>query len=82
MNRVNSRNDFGHDDNTIIIVKAIIIIIINIVIVYHFTQLLPLFFVYLLTCCLALDRGAGYCDERVCPSVRLSVHPRVVHGLG
>ena len=28
MNRVNSRNDFGHDDNTIKIVMAIIIIII------------------------------------------------------
>jgi len=28
MNRVNSRNDFGHDDNTINIVMAIIIIII------------------------------------------------------
>jgi len=28
MNRVNSRNDFGHDDSTIIIVIAIIIIII------------------------------------------------------
>jgi len=29
MNRVNSRNDFGHDDSTINIVMAIIIIIIN-----------------------------------------------------
>ena len=28
MNRVNSRNDFGHDDSTINIVMAIIIIII------------------------------------------------------
>jgi len=28
MNRVNSRNDFGHDDNTTNIVMAIIIIII------------------------------------------------------
>ena len=28
MNRVNSRNDLGHDDNTIIIVVVIIIIII------------------------------------------------------
>jgi len=28
MNRVNSRNDFGHDDSTIDIVMAIIIIII------------------------------------------------------
>jgi len=28
MNRVNSRNDFGHDDSTINIVVAIIIIII------------------------------------------------------
>ena len=28
MNRVNSRNDFGHDDSTIHIVVAIIIIII------------------------------------------------------
>jgi len=28
MNRVNSRNDFGHDDSTINIVTAIIIIII------------------------------------------------------
>jgi len=27
MNRVNSRNDFGHDDSTINIVMAIIIII-------------------------------------------------------
>jgi len=32
MNRVNSRNDFGHDDNTINIVMAIIIIIIIIII--------------------------------------------------
>ena len=32
MNRVNSRNDFGHDDSTINIVIAIIIIII---IIYH-----------------------------------------------
>ena len=29
MNRVNSRNDFGHDDSTINIVTAIIIIIIT-----------------------------------------------------
>ena len=29
MNRVNSRNDFGHDDSTISIVMAIIIIIIH-----------------------------------------------------
>ena len=29
MNRVNSRNDFGHDDSTINIVLAIIIVIIN-----------------------------------------------------
>jgi len=29
MNRVNSRNDFGHDDSTINIVMAIIIIIIQ-----------------------------------------------------
>ena len=28
MNRVNSRNDFGHDDSTINIVMAIIVIII------------------------------------------------------
>jgi len=28
MNRVNSRNDFGHDDSTINIVMAILIIII------------------------------------------------------
>jgi len=28
MNRVNSRNDFGHDDSTINVVMAIIIIII------------------------------------------------------
>ena len=32
MNRVNSRNDFGHDDSTIHIVMAIIIIIIIIII--------------------------------------------------
>ena len=31
MNRVNSRNDFGHDDSTINIVMAIIIIIINVI---------------------------------------------------
>jgi len=29
MNRVNSRNDFGHDDSTINIVVAVIIIIIS-----------------------------------------------------
>jgi len=33
MNRVNSRNDFGHGDSTINIVMAIIIIIIIIIIV-------------------------------------------------
>jgi len=33
MNRVNSRNDFGHDDSTINIVMAIIIIIIIICVV-------------------------------------------------
>ena len=33
MNRVNSRNDFGHEDSTINIVMAIIIIIIIIIIV-------------------------------------------------
>jgi len=33
MNRVNSRNDFGHDDSTINIVMAIIIIIIIIIII-------------------------------------------------
>jgi len=32
MNRVNSRNDFGHDDSTINIVMAIVIIIIIIII--------------------------------------------------
>jgi len=31
MNRLNSRNDFGHDDSTINIVMAIIIIIIFII---------------------------------------------------
>ena len=34
MNRVNSRNDFGHDDSTINIVMAIIIIIIIIIIMF------------------------------------------------
>ena len=29
MNRVNSRNDFGHDDSTINIVMAIIVIFLN-----------------------------------------------------
>jgi len=29
MNRVNSRNDFGHDDSTINIVMAIIIILLQ-----------------------------------------------------
>jgi len=39
MNRVNSRNDFGHDDSTINIVMAIIIIIIIIkTTAYHMTQ--------------------------------------------
>jgi len=33
MNRVNSRNDFGHDDSAINIVTAIIIIIIIIIII-------------------------------------------------
>ena len=33
MNRVNSRNDFGHDDSTINIVMVIIIIIIIIIII-------------------------------------------------
>jgi len=33
MNRMNSRNDFGHDDSTINIVMAIIIIIIIIIII-------------------------------------------------
>ena len=32
MNRVNSRNDFGHDDSTVNVVMAIIIIIIIIII--------------------------------------------------
>jgi len=32
MNRMNSRNDFGHDDSTINIVMAIIIIVIIIII--------------------------------------------------
>jgi len=32
MNRMNSRNDFGHDDSTINILMAIIIIIIIIII--------------------------------------------------
>jgi len=35
MNRVNSRNEFGHDDCTINIVTAIIIIIIIIIILAH-----------------------------------------------
>ena len=34
MNRVNSRNDFGHDDSTVNIVMTIIIIIIIIIIFY------------------------------------------------
>jgi len=38
MNRVNSRNDFGHADSTINIVMAIIIIII--IIKYHIVNLL------------------------------------------
>jgi len=33
MNRVNSRNDFGHDDSTINIVVVIIIVIIIIIII-------------------------------------------------
>jgi len=33
MNRVNSRNDFGHDDSTINIVMAITIIIVIIIII-------------------------------------------------
>jgi len=33
MNRVNSRNDFGHDDSTINIVVVIIIIIIIIIVI-------------------------------------------------
>jgi len=37
MNRVNSRNDSGHDDSTINIVMAIIIIIIKTT-AYHMTQ--------------------------------------------
>jgi len=36
MNRVNSRNDFGHEDRTINIVMAIIIIIIIIIIIYTY----------------------------------------------
>ena len=32
MNRVNSRNDFGHDDSTVNIVMAVII---NIIIITH-----------------------------------------------
>jgi len=32
MNRVNSRNDFGHDDNTINIVVVIVIAIIIIIV--------------------------------------------------
>jgi len=35
MNRVNSRNDFGHDDSTINIVLVIIIIIIISIIILH-----------------------------------------------
>ena len=38
MNRVNSRNDFGHDDSTIDIDMAIIIIIIIIIIIGSWTQ--------------------------------------------
>jgi len=45
MNRVNSRNDFGHDDSTINIVIAIIIIII-IIITYLLTQSPPVAYVY------------------------------------
>jgi len=44
MNRVNSRNDFGHDDSTINIVIAIIIIII--IITYLLTQSPPVAYVY------------------------------------
>jgi len=36
MNRVNSRNDFGHDDSTINIVMAIIIIIIIVINVHPY----------------------------------------------
>jgi len=39
MNRVNSRNDFGHDDSTINIVMAIIIIIIILVLNFGETLL-------------------------------------------
>ena len=42
MNRVNSRNDFGHDDSTINIVMAIIIIII----IGHWRNYLLLLFWY------------------------------------
>jgi len=42
MNRVNSRNDFGHDDCTINIVMAIIIIIIIIIINKNFRTLATL----------------------------------------
>jgi len=41
MNRVNSRNDFGHDDSTINIIVVIIIIII-IIIIFKSTSTKPL----------------------------------------
>ena len=41
MNRVNSRNDFGHDDSTINIVMAIIIIIITVSYKKRDTKLFP-----------------------------------------
>ena len=44
MNRVNSRNDFGHDDSAINIVMAIIIIIINIIILCLNKNVLLLFY--------------------------------------
>jgi len=40
MNRVNSRNDFGHDDSTINIIVVIIIIII--IIIFKSTSTKPL----------------------------------------
>ena len=67
MNRVNSLNDFGHDDSTINIVMAIIIIIIIIAAATYWMRLR--------ISLLAQYAEQGLCNSTV--SVRLSACPTV-----
>jgi len=76
MNRVNSHNDFGHDDSTINIV-VVIIIIITILFYYYF---LARYSIILIIPQVVLETRSGYCC--CCCCVQRQTGPRDLYWFG